>query len=312
MNRNKKNRMIAIVAGFLLATLLLVPGAQTSQAGSATWDLNPGSNEWNTAANWTPMTVPNGPADTATFGLTNTVAVSLSASTEVNGISFTAGASAYSINPHANLTISGTGITNGSGSRQNFVSGGIIKFTNSATAGNAWFENRAGDAGTEFHDSSTADNGTISNEGDVGSPLGGRTQFFDHSTARNATVWNGFGGDEGGITDFFDSSTAGTAIIANLGGTGRFSSSGVTNFRGTSSAGDSTITIGGGADDANDGASTLFLDDHGWDGTHRGFRRKHPNVPGPVEWRPGYQWPQRAWRDYRLDRGRRGCLPRGE
>ena len=30
------------------------------RAGSATWDLNPGSGDWNTATNWTPATVPNG------------------------------------------------------------------------------------------------------------------------------------------------------------------------------------------------------------------------------------------------------------
>jgi len=34
-------------------------------------NLNPGSGDWNTAANWTPMTVPNGSADTATFALSS-------------------------------------------------------------------------------------------------------------------------------------------------------------------------------------------------------------------------------------------------
>jgi hypothetical protein len=33
-------------------------------ADSATWNLNPATNDWNTANNWTPATVPNGPADT--------------------------------------------------------------------------------------------------------------------------------------------------------------------------------------------------------------------------------------------------------
>ena len=36
-------------------------------AGSATWSANPINGNWNTAANWMPNTVPNGPADTATF-----------------------------------------------------------------------------------------------------------------------------------------------------------------------------------------------------------------------------------------------------
>jgi hypothetical protein len=35
-------------------------------ASSASGSLNPINNDWNTAANWTPETVPNGPEDTAT------------------------------------------------------------------------------------------------------------------------------------------------------------------------------------------------------------------------------------------------------
>jgi hypothetical protein len=37
-----------------------------SGPGSATWKLNPGSGDWNTASNWMPATVPNGPSDVAT------------------------------------------------------------------------------------------------------------------------------------------------------------------------------------------------------------------------------------------------------
>jgi hypothetical protein len=58
--------------------------ANIARAGSATWDLNPGSGDWNTAANWTPMTVPNGASDTATFSLSNTTNVSISANAEVS------------------------------------------------------------------------------------------------------------------------------------------------------------------------------------------------------------------------------------
>jgi len=46
-------------------------------ADSATWNLNPTSNDWNTAANWTPATVPDGPLDVATFAVSNTTGVSL-------------------------------------------------------------------------------------------------------------------------------------------------------------------------------------------------------------------------------------------
>ncbi len=66
---------------------------------------------------------PNGPADTAIFGASNTTGLSLSANTEVDGIVFTPGASSYTISvasfgPAFTLTISGAGITNNSGAAQ--------------------------------------------------------------------------------------------------------------------------------------------------------------------------------------------------
>src|SRR5438552_7700893 len=63
------------IAGILPASLLLL-SIQSSRAGSATWNLNPTSGDWNTASNWTPATVPNGPDDTATFGVSNITFVS--------------------------------------------------------------------------------------------------------------------------------------------------------------------------------------------------------------------------------------------
>ena len=40
-------------------------------ADSATWNLNPTTGQWNNAGNWTPATVPNGPNDVATFGVSS-------------------------------------------------------------------------------------------------------------------------------------------------------------------------------------------------------------------------------------------------
>src|SRR5262249_6455736 len=79
---------------FLLVTTLplLLLTASSAFAGSATWNLKPTSGDWNTAANWTPATVPNGPADTATFGISNTTGAFISVNTEVNSIVFNAGA----------------------------------------------------------------------------------------------------------------------------------------------------------------------------------------------------------------------------
>jgi autotransporter-associated beta strand protein len=198
-----------------------------AHADSATWDLNPGSGDWNTPANWTPDGVPNGPADIATFGLSNTTDVSISADTEVNGITFTSAATnPYTIAASSGLAliISGVGITNNSGVTQNFVAVGgatglpsAIFFTNSATAGsNTTFQNRGGPgpfggAGeTVFFSTASAGNATFMNHGF------GSTEFHDSSTAANGTFIN----DEGGATVFLSpSTTAANGTFINNGGT---------------------------------------------------------------------------------------------
>jgi autotransporter-associated beta strand protein len=219
----------------ILAVTVPVLVPTLAHAGSATWDLNPGSGDWNTAANWTPMTVPNASTDTATFALSNTTAISISANTEVNGITFTPAASAYTItvNPNLTLTISGTGITNNSGATQNFVtaaavdfsgSAGTIVFSNSATAGSNVFTNNISGLGPGgemfFKDTSTAGSATINN--------GGLTQFSNRSTAGSATIIN-----EGGDTVFLNRSTAGSATIIN--------DDSFTQFSNRSTAGSATI-----------------------------------------------------------------------
>ena len=107
-------RIFLLAAVFL--SLLLSP-AGTAFAGSATWKTSPATGDWNHAANWTPPTIPNGPSDTATFQSSNVTDVLLSADTEVNGVVFGAGASAFTITttPRLTLTISGVGLTNNSG-----------------------------------------------------------------------------------------------------------------------------------------------------------------------------------------------------
>jgi hypothetical protein len=185
------NRLI--LAAIRCSLLFLVPTVM--YAITAQWDLDPISGDWNTAANWTPMEVPNGPADIATFGLSNTTDVSISANTEVNGITFTpAATNPYTItaSPRLTLTISGAGIINNSGIAQNFVTalGGEIRFTNSATAGS----------------SSVFTN----NGGAFSAAAGGLTQFFDTSSAGSATIINNGATHldaRGGVTCFFDSSS---------------------------------------------------------------------------------------------------------
>src|SRR6267143_5845485 len=84
-----------IVAAIRCSLMFAIP--TVTYAISAQWDLHPISGNWNTAANWTPMGVPNGPADIATFGLSNTTNVSISADTTVDPITFAPGASAFTI-----------------------------------------------------------------------------------------------------------------------------------------------------------------------------------------------------------------------
>src|SRR5438067_3698570 len=173
-----RTKLIAPVVGCGLMLFL----AGFAQAESATWKRNPRSGDWNTKTNWRPATVPNGSADTATFALSNTTNVSISANTEVNGITFTAAATnPYTITASApfTLVISGTGITNNSGSTQHFITAvgangefGLIVFSDSATAGtsteftnNGAFLNGEVRGGTRFLDTSSAGDGRFINNG---------------------------------------------------------------------------------------------------------------------------------------------------
>jgi autotransporter-associated beta strand protein len=198
-----------IVAAICCLLTFILPTA--AYAISAQWDLEPISGDWNTAANWTPMGVPNGPADIATFGLSNTTDVSISADTQVNGITFTSTATnPYTItaSPGLTLAISGMGITNNSGTTQHvhINNGGTIAFSNSATAGsNVSIFND--DGGTiNFLNASTAGSATIRNFSDGTNFC--TTNFFNRSTAGNSTILN-----QSGSVLFANNSTAGSAFI---------------------------------------------------------------------------------------------------
>ena len=261
----KKLTSAVISAGLLLST-----GARVAQGGSATWDLNPGSGDWNRAANWTPMTVPNGPSDTAAFSLSNTTNVSISAKTEVNGITFDPGANAYTITnsndtPSSGpLILSGKGIVNNSGTVQTFVTyagagsfsgGGDILFRGKATAGSS----------TTF-----INNGPIGIRAGVG-VTGGETGFLDNSSAGNGTFINNGGtassGGIGGETNFSGFSSADHGTFINNGGTsgnGIFSNGGETSFGGASgqfsTAANGTFINNGALDSGARGGSTILND----------------------------------------------------
>ncbi len=229
----------------LLTTAFAAVFLATSQifAGSATWDISPPSGNWNAPTNWTPTTVPNGPADTATFAFSNTTAVSISADTIVNEIVFTPSATnpfRITASPGFQLQISGVGITNSSGLTQHFVAGvdaggnrGLIQFANTATSGSSTvFTSQGGVATgasgglTEFLGHSTGNNGSfISNGATAMGARGGITRFEGRSSAANSTlIANGgtTGGVVGGVVEFADYSFLrnGVTLIANAGANG--------------------------------------------------------------------------------------------
>jgi hypothetical protein len=95
----------------LLAGTAFVGADMPAAAQDATWLPSPPSNIFNSAANWTPATVPTG---TAFFGTSNTTTLVFSAgTTTVGGWTFNAGASAYSfaLGSGQILNFNGAGIT---------------------------------------------------------------------------------------------------------------------------------------------------------------------------------------------------------
>jgi autotransporter-associated beta strand protein len=195
----------SVIAAILTVVLSIT---SSSFAGSATWKASPVTNDWNTASNWTPRTVPNGPADTATFVRSNQTDVLVTTDIEVNGIVFQPRASAFTIDFPLNaptLTISGVGITNNSGIVQDFApsSGNtFITFLNSATAGSLTAFTNNGNI--TFAGTSTADNSTFTNNGQV--------NFVNTATAGDATFTNN------AVLIFDNSSTAGNGTFTNPGG----------------------------------------------------------------------------------------------
>src|SRR5262249_59948311 len=112
-SRHSLLRLLATISSLMLTLSL-------SYAGSSTWSLSPISGNWNTAANWTPPTVPNGESDIATFATSNRVTLSVSKSTTVDRIVFDSGASQFTITVLSPwiLFLDGLGVVNNSGAEQ--------------------------------------------------------------------------------------------------------------------------------------------------------------------------------------------------
>jgi autotransporter-associated beta strand protein len=283
VNGTRTARWLAIVAA------VPVLAASSTFAGSAMWKTSPNSGNWNRAGNWIPQTIPNGPSDTATFAISTTSSVFLSANTAVDGIIFDTGGDSFTftVAPSSNsgllaLEFDGFGITNNSGSPQNFVTAanGTIVFKGQATADNASFTNtnngavpgHGEDGATLFTEFSTAGNATFTNHGGVAyQSFQGLTEFSGSSTAGNATFINN--GSEvsqapAGFTAFFDTATADNARIVNHGGTFSGANGGFTFFDSSSStfgpsAGNATLIALAGQNGGGPGAIQFYNNSEG-------------------------------------------------
>ena len=118
------------IVSFAIIVTLALGALNAVYGGSATWSMNPTSHDWNTAANWTPPTVPEHAHDVATFGISSQTSVLVTETIELDKIVFDASASAFTITsaalpkPFANVNMIGAGIINYSGINQTFVAQG--------------------------------------------------------------------------------------------------------------------------------------------------------------------------------------------
>jgi autotransporter-associated beta strand protein len=199
----------------LILLVLFIP-VRSSPAGSATWDLSPVSGDWNTAANWTPATVPNDISDIATFGVSNTTDVTCSAQVVLDSIVFSAGASPFTITtpPGQTLVFYGAGITNNSGAIQRFVvpGGDFLFFSNSTTAGSLtqFIVEGSDESGAIIFDTdSSAGGGNYTAEGGIlAYTYGGEIDFRGNAipghgsfTINGGRVDNAYGGNFQDISD---------------------------------------------------------------------------------------------------------------
>ena len=174
----------------LLASSALI--AAPAAAQDRTWLANPGSADFNTAGNWDPASVPLG---IAIFGNSNTTTLSFSASRNMDGFRFEAGAPAYTFN-----MTTGFGVA--------FHTDGIINNSSNTPTFNV------NNSPLRFDDSSTAGNAIIN-------LLGGTVEFLIHGTAGSAQL-NASAGTLFDFTATAGPSGAGAITAGSIAGAGNF------------------------------------------------------------------------------------------
>jgi hypothetical protein len=245
-------------------------GAGAFAAGSATWNLNPISGDWDTSENWTPAGVP---VNTAIFDTSNITGLTFSRPTNIGNIVFNPAADPYGFTILVNsIAIDGSGVTNNSEVVQNFIADaddhantGYIVFYPPAAAGGANVTytshgrrfSAGGSANTQFQ-GGTAGQATFINEGALASGgVGGALYFFCGATAAQATIINKAGlvsGAPGGVTAFSaPASHGGEAVITNEGATVNGAGGGTTVLDYHSDGGSATLIALGGTNGGGGG-----------------------------------------------------------
>ena len=202
----------------------------------------------------------------------------------VGSIVFEPGASSCNFTVYeGQFALSGVGISNNSGTLQNFdinwicFSCGVgypntIEFYNTATAGELTSFTLEPPISSEtfagqlvFWDSSNAGSAVINNLGSNVSSYSAETYFFDTSSAENAMVINGGSSASyaPGRVSFYGTSTAGHATIINNGALSPDGDGGLTWFQESSDSGDSTIICNGDSVGSERPANVLFHSTHG-------------------------------------------------
>ena len=272
------NRLSNRVTFFIVAALLSLAAQRLSLASSATWSQNPSSDDWNTATNWIPNTVPNASSDIATFGPSNVTNLFIdSAVVNLDSAVFSNGAPPFTVTIEIyNLVFYGAGIVNNSGVVQSFVApttnnndgdifffnsanagemtslstvGGVISFNDTSSAGSASFDvsdSAQLQADLTFSDSTTAANATITANG------GAVVEIYDSATAGTAT----FTINTGAFLFFESNATADQAVATCIGGNQYFGSS--LDFQGFASAGEGYFTTVGASNVGDFGCAAEF------------------------------------------------------
>lgn len=272
MNRFGNTR--GLLTGFV--TLLGLVAA-AGQASAQTWNAaGTGTFSWNTAANWTPTTVPNGTGVTATFSNTGagaTKTVTLDAAITVNAL-------AFNTTQTGNVTINaGTGgpltlAASGSGSTTVSIANLGSALTHTVNA-NVVLDRAPGN-GTSTHTWNIGTNGTFAVGGNVSEVSGGAKSLTlpgngtvllnGANTYTGATTVSGTGtlGGTGSVTSnvFVNSGTitAGAAGNTDFDITGTLSISGgyTVSLFGTTNTDNSRLNVTG-AVTINNGTSALQL-----------------------------------------------------